>query len=65
MICRCAQDVGGDEVKVVDSLEEAVKNADIIVTVTSSREPLVFGKWLKPGTVVCCELQISTLIIAL
>ena len=56
MTCRCAQDVSGDEVKVVDSLEEAVKDADIIVTVTSAREPLVFGKWLKSGAAVCCEL---------
>lgn len=47
--------MGGDEVKVIDSLEEAVRDADIIVTVTIATEPVVFGKWLKPGAVVCCE----------
>ena len=41
----------------MDSLEEAVKDADIIATVTSATEPVVFGKWLKPGAVVCCKLQ--------
>ena len=54
---RCAEDVGGDEVKVIDSLEEAVKDADIIVTVTMATEPIVFGKWLKSGAVVCSKLH--------
>ena len=52
---RCAEDVGGAEVKVVDSLEEAVKDADIVATVTIATEPVVFGRWLKPGAVVCCK----------
>jgi ornithine cyclodeaminase/alanine dehydrogenase-like protein (mu-crystallin family) len=30
-------------------LEEAVRGADVIVTATSSREPLLRGRWLKPG----------------
>src|SRR5690606_13225967 len=29
---------------------EAVGCADIVCTVTSSREPVVHGAWLKPGT---------------
>lgn len=32
------------------SAEEAVRGADIVVTVTSSREPLVRAEWLAPGT---------------
>ena len=58
-VCRCAEDVGGDEVRVVESLEEAVKDADIIATVTMATEPVVFGKWLKPGAVVCCKFIFS------
>jgi ornithine cyclodeaminase/alanine dehydrogenase-like protein (mu-crystallin family) len=33
----------------VMELEEAVRGADVIVTVTSSRDPLLRGRWLKPG----------------
>ncbi len=29
---------------------EAAADADILITITSSREPVVEGKWLKPGT---------------
>nr|XP_019938747.1 PREDICTED: ketimine reductase mu-crystallin [Paralichthys olivaceus] len=31
------------------SAEEAVRGADAIVTVTRSTEPVLFGKWVKPG----------------
>jgi len=30
--------------------EEAVRDADVVVTVTSAREPIVSRAWLKPGT---------------
>ena len=36
-------------VRVVDSVEEAVKGADIIVTATSSREPIIRRNWLDDG----------------
>lgn len=39
----------GLEIEVVNSLEAAVPRADIISVATLSGEPLVFGKWLKPG----------------
>jgi ornithine cyclodeaminase len=30
--------------------EEATRRADVICTVTSSREPVILGEWVKPGT---------------
>lgn len=43
--------VGGDmEVTVVTSLEQAVAAADIVSCATSSAQPVVAGKWLRPGT---------------
>jgi ornithine cyclodeaminase/alanine dehydrogenase-like protein (mu-crystallin family) len=32
-----------------ESAEAAVRAADIIITATSSKEPVVFGEWLQPG----------------
>lgn len=34
---------------VVHSVEEAVSAADVLITATLSREPLVHGAWLRPG----------------
>ncbi len=36
-------------VRAVDSAEEAVKGADVIVVATSSMAPVLQGKWLSPG----------------
>jgi ornithine cyclodeaminase len=38
------QDVGASD------LESAVKTADIVVTVTAARQPLVLREWVQPGT---------------
>jgi ornithine cyclodeaminase len=42
----------GIEVVVTDSLEEAVGRADIVSCATSSANPLIAGRWLKPGAFV-------------
>jgi alanine dehydrogenase len=39
----------GVPVRAVSSAEEAVRGADILVTSTNSREPVVDGRWLEPG----------------
>ncbi|MFC3750018.1 ornithine cyclodeaminase family protein [Paenibacillus sp. GCM10012306] len=38
----------------VDGLEDAVKNSDIIITVTSSRTPIIHMEWVKKGTHISC-----------
>jgi ornithine cyclodeaminase/alanine dehydrogenase-like protein (mu-crystallin family) len=35
---------------IADSVEDAVRGADIIVTATSSREPVLQREWIAPGT---------------
>jgi ornithine cyclodeaminase/alanine dehydrogenase-like protein (mu-crystallin family) len=36
-------------VEAVDSAQRAVEQSDIVVTVTSAREPVLHGDWLPPG----------------
>jgi ornithine cyclodeaminase/alanine dehydrogenase-like protein (mu-crystallin family) len=42
----------GFPVTVTDSIEEAVRGADVIVTVTPADEPLVRLAWIQPGSFV-------------
>ena len=46
---RFAEEVGGR----VTSAEEAVSAADVVLTLTSSPEPILFGRWLKKNAMVC------------
>jgi ornithine cyclodeaminase len=39
----------GVQVDAVDSARAAVEGASVICTVTSSREPVLFGDWMAPG----------------
>jgi ornithine cyclodeaminase len=40
----------GQEITVLADAEEAARRSDVICTVTSSAEPVLFGEWVKPGT---------------
>lgn len=40
------------DIRQVASREEAVRAADIVVAATTSKEPVLSGEWLKPGTFV-------------
>jgi ornithine cyclodeaminase/alanine dehydrogenase-like protein (mu-crystallin family) len=37
------------EVKAVDSAQECVEGADVVIVITSAREPALLGEWLSPG----------------
>jgi thiomorpholine-carboxylate dehydrogenase len=39
--------------QVFASAEEAVRGADVVLTLTSSAEPILLGKWLKQTALVC------------
>jgi alanine dehydrogenase len=43
---------GGARVVAANELEPAVASADIVCCATSSAQPLVAGRWLRPGTFV-------------
>ena len=46
---RCAIDIDGTACA---DAESAVRDADIVVTVTNSSAPVLMGRWLKPGALV-------------
>lgn len=43
----------GLPVEAVASARDAVRGADLVVTTTNSREPVLRGEWLEPGMHVC------------
>ncbi|WP_102223989.1 ornithine cyclodeaminase family protein [Acidimangrovimonas sediminis] len=45
---RLAEEVVG--ITTTSNLEQAVRGADIVATCTMSKQPVVMGKWLRPGT---------------
>lgn len=47
---RFAGECGG---RAVATVEAAVRGADVVVSVTSTADPLVRGKWLSKGAMVC------------
>lgn len=42
-------DVGAD-LRVVDDLPQAVARADIVSSATMTRQPVILGEWVRPGT---------------
>jgi ornithine cyclodeaminase/alanine dehydrogenase-like protein (mu-crystallin family) len=40
------------DIRLVDSREQAVRDADIVVAATTSESPVFSGEWLKPGSFV-------------
>lgn len=40
--------------KVVDDIEKITKEADIIITVTPSKHPMIQKEWISPGTHINC-----------
>lgn len=49
LFCREMTHVLKIKVVPVVHAQEAVEGADIVITATSSREPVLFGEWLPPG----------------
>jgi ornithine cyclodeaminase/alanine dehydrogenase-like protein (mu-crystallin family) len=49
MFCSQMSRERGIEVRPVASAKLAVEDADIVITATTSPEPVLFGEWLKPG----------------
>lgn len=47
--CNELSETLGVPVLPAPSAEQAVRDADIVITVTSAREPVLLGQWLKPG----------------
>ena len=39
----------GVDVRPVDSAQECVEGADVVITITSARDPVIQGEWLAPG----------------
>ena len=49
-VAKCSSEVNGVG---FSNAEEAVRGADIVCTVTTAREPVLKGAWLKRGALVC------------
>ena len=50
VVAQMSSELENIEFSVVDNIEAACGQADIIVSATASHEPLVMGDWVRPGT---------------
>ena len=51
---QTAAEIGGEiPISVVDA-ESACRSADVIVTATNSRDPIILESWVRPGTHLSC-----------
>ena len=50
VVAEVSADLPGVECSVVEDREAACGEADIVVSVTGSHEPVVLGNWIQPGT---------------
>lgn len=50
VVDQMSAELGDIEFSVVNNIEAACGQADIIVSATASHEPLVMGDWVRPGT---------------
>ncbi len=48
--CQAMEALLSVEVRPVESPEATVSEAEIVITATTAREPIVLGDWLQPGT---------------
>ena len=51
---KFADEIGA---KACTTVEEAAVGADVIVTVTLATNPILCGKWVKPGALINCKFQ--------
>ncbi|MFI6333241.1 ornithine cyclodeaminase family protein [Micromonospora chersina] len=70
LAARLAPALPDVDIEVVHDLEPAVRRADVILTTTQAREPLIYGDWLHAGQHITaigaddatkCELDAATL----
>lgn len=47
--CKEMSEILGVEITPVNEPEECVSNSDIVITMTTAREPILFGSWLEEG----------------
>lgn len=50
LFAQRASEKYGIDVKAVDTIKEAVQGADVLLTTTPARDPVVKSKWVSPGT---------------